>query len=83
MISIAIVQQNSVMSLKTFIATLSEQNVIVVQASEDLPELIHAAFYTHSYEAFLVGQAAWTSESEALALHLIEAMAAEHTSIEH
>lgn len=69
------------MHTKQFVATLNTENVVVVQAIEDLPELIHAVFYRENYDVFLDGNGVWTAEAESVVMELIDALATE-TSIE-
>jgi hypothetical protein len=69
------------MLTKHFVATLNEENVVIVQTAEDLPEMIHAIFYRENFEVFLDGHGVWTAEAETVAMKLIDALAAE-TSIE-
>lgn len=79
---IRIDHNKKIMLTKHFVSTLNKENVVVVQATEDLPELIHAVFYRENVTVFLDGYSVWTSEAEAVAMTLIDALAAE-TSIEY
>ncbi len=53
---------------RIFVATIRD-NIVQVNCCEELPTLIHAAFYdpTNTIELYLDGEGQWTPEKEQLA----------------